>query len=58
MNMMVVCWLGRGVEEAAIWVMRSPEEINREWLRYYALQHVAGILAEIGTNALFAYFIG
>ena len=58
MNMMVMCWIGRGLQETAIWIARSPEEVNGEWLRYYALMHVVGVLAEIGTNALFARFIG
>ena len=58
MNMMVVCWIGRGFQEASFYVMRTPDELNHEWLRYYALMHVTGTLAEIGTNALFAHFIG
>ena len=58
MNMMVVCWIGRGFSETAIWIMRTPEQVSREWLRYFALMHAVGILAEIGTNALFAHFIG
>ena len=41
-----------------VWVIRTPDEVNREYLRYFALPHVVGILAEIGTNALFAHFIG
>ena len=57
-DMMVVCWLGRAFQEAGIWIVRSPDEMNREWLRYYALPHCLGMLAEIGTNALFAHFIG
>ena len=37
--------------------MRWPEEVNREWLRYWRYAW-DGILAEIGTNALLAHMIG
>ena len=56
--MMVLCWVARGFEEVVMWITRVPEEIPYEFMRYFALLHVVGILAEIVTNALCAHFIG
>ena len=52
MEMAIALWLGRGFFELIIWTARWPERMNREWLRYFALPHAVGTLAEVATHAV------
>ena len=42
-------WHVRLLLELGVWMFRTPETITWEFMRYFALPHVAGIVAEVGT---------